>query len=108
MRNIYVGLVGEQQGRADADHRTDDGIDADRERGMKCREQPGRDERRRSACNDRGELIADGRAAVAQPRRERFRDKCGFSEVPVSESELFGPACWLRRDDQGGRVKRHE
>src|SRR5262249_19066801 len=43
VRNVLVGLVGEQQGRADADRRADTDVEADRERGMICREQPGRD-----------------------------------------------------------------
>ena len=54
VRNVLIRLVGEQQGRADADRRADTDVEGDRERGMICREQPGGDERRWSACNDRG------------------------------------------------------
>src|ERR1700733_4305340 len=81
VRNVLVGLVGEQQGRTDAYGRADTDVEADRERGMICREQPGRDERRWSACNDRGELITQRGAAVAQPRRECLRDQRGFRPV---------------------------
>ncbi len=39
------------------------------------REQPRRDQRRRAAGDDRGELIADRGAAVAEPRREPLGDE---------------------------------
>jgi hypothetical protein len=87
VRNVLIGLVGEQQGRADADRRAGTDVESDRERGMICREQPGRDERRWSACNDRGELIADRGTAVAQPRRERLRDQRGFPGRTLSSPE---------------------
>jgi hypothetical protein len=54
VRNVLIGLVGKQQRRTDTDRGADTDVEGDRERGMICREQPSSDERRWSACNDRG------------------------------------------------------
>ena len=69
-RDLLVGVIRQQRGRDDADDRACQDVERDRQRRAIRREQPRRDERRRTAGDDRGKLVAERRAAVAQPRRE--------------------------------------
>src|SRR5215813_352818 len=50
-------------------------------------EQGSRDKRRWSACDDRGELVAEAGTAVAQPWRERFRDQGCLRAVQIHDGE---------------------
>src|SRR4029077_16078676 len=74
-RHVLAGIVLQEIRRDDRDDRGDRNVDRDRRAGFVGGEQRGGDQRRRAAGGDRGELVGDRRAAVAQPRREAFRDQ---------------------------------
>src|SRR5437868_590891 len=73
-RHIAVGVVGQQRGRDKADNGAAQNVQGDRITRVIGREQRRRNQRRRPAGNDRGELIAERGAAVAQPRRKALGD----------------------------------
>src|SRR5262249_26492229 len=80
-RDVLAGVVGHQRGRDEADHRAGRDVDRDRVARLVVLVQPGGDQRRRSASDDRGELIAERGAAVAQAWRERLGDERGLRAV---------------------------
>src|SRR5215471_20171809 len=73
LRDVFVGVVGQQRCRDDPD----DGAAQDIKRYRKARTKGGQqrrcDKRRGAARDDRGELVAERAAAVAQPGGEAFR-----------------------------------
>ena len=74
-------MVGHEGGRDKADHGAGRDVDGDRVARVIGREQGGRDQRRRTAGDHRGELIAQRGTAVPQPRREGFGDQRGLGAV---------------------------
>src|SRR5271163_2995662 len=81
LRDVTVREIRHQRRRDDRDDRTEEDIDGDHIARSGRREERGRDERRGAAGDDRSELIADRTTAVAQPRREAFRDQRGLRAV---------------------------
>src|SRR5271169_1118912 len=80
-RDVLVGVVRQQRCRDDADDGAAEDVKRNRQTRSKGGEQRSRDERRGAAGDDRGELIAERAAAVAQPRGEAFRDQRRFGAV---------------------------
>src|SRR5437879_4140704 len=79
--NVLAGVVGHQRGRDQGDNRANGDVDRDRIGRMSSAEQPGRDQRRRTASDDGGELVTERGAAVAQPPGETLGDQGGLRAV---------------------------
>src|SRR5580692_2703973 len=77
-RDVLIGVVRQQRCRGDADDGTAEDVKRNRQARSEGGEQGRRDERRRATGNDRRQLIAERAAAVAQARREAFRDQRRF------------------------------
>src|SRR6516162_11558293 len=81
LRDVLVGVVSQHPGRDDAEDSTAEDIKGDRKARCEGGEQCRCDERRWTAGDDRGELVAERGAAVAQPRRKAFCDHCRLRAV---------------------------
>src|SRR5437870_7341982 len=73
--DVLDGVIRHQGGGDQAEHRAGRDVAGDRVGGVVAAEQPGRDQWRRTAGNDRRQLVAERGAAVAQPAGEAFRDQ---------------------------------
>src|SRR5436190_20551708 len=80
-RHIAVGVVRQQRRRDKADNGAGQNVQGDRITRVIGREQRRRNQRRRTAGNDRGELIAERGAAVTQSRRKARGDHCRLRPV---------------------------
>src|SRR5271169_4682370 len=80
-RNVPSRVVSHQCGGDQADHRADGDIDRDWGGRTIGRVQPGGDQRRGSASDDGGKLVAERGAAIAQPARKAFGDQCSLRTV---------------------------
>src|ERR1700737_4269675 len=74
--DVAVCVIRQQGGCGQADDGTNEDIESDRVAGLESRKQGRCDQRCGAAGEDRGQLIADRGAAVAQPAGEAFCDKC--------------------------------
>src|SRR6266851_5602815 len=73
--SILASVIGHHRRRDDGDDCASQDIAGNRVAGAISGEEGGGDERRRATGDDRGELIAERRAAVAQAPGEGFRDQ---------------------------------
>src|SRR3984893_12532693 len=81
LRDVLIGVVSQQRCRHNADDGTAEDVKRNRQTRSEGGEQRCRDERRRPAGDDRGQLIAERTAAVAKARREAFCDQRRFGAV---------------------------
>ena len=79
--DVHPGSVGQSKATDDGDDRGDDDVDRDRIRRPRLVQQPCRQQRSRSACEHRCQLIAETGTAVAQVCGEAFADQCGLRTV---------------------------
>src|SRR5260370_22821635 len=73
LRYFLAGIVRQHRRRDSAYDRGEENVEGNRKARMIGGEQPGRDERRGTACYDRGELVTERFAAVAQAGTEVLR-----------------------------------
>src|ERR1700747_616059 len=73
--DVLFGILGHEQNCDNGDDGADGDVPGDSSAGFVLTEEPGCDQGRRAARDNRGKLIAQGSAAVTHPGSELFRDE---------------------------------